>query len=493
MDTALVVRSLREATVTTSAAVVTMLCALAIDPEPGPAVMAVVLSLSLARSHLDLDFRGRVEAAVVLPIISLLALGVGALLHHAPWVGALVFVMGMSVPIWMRRFRDEVHRAGSLIALPFVVILTTPYVPTARISPLMAALLPVIVAELALVWVTAFHMLARRLRWLPPARARETVPARAPRASTMRPIASTRMAIQMATALALSFVVGFVFFADRWAWVVLTAYIVGSGNQGRLDVAYKSVLRVLGAAAGTVLALTFTFHAGSNDVVTVVLILAAVFCGLWLRPLGYAWWALFVTLALSLLQGFAGSSAENILWPRLEEIVVGAIIGVFAAWFVLPIRATDVMRRRIADALGLLSDAFDPASPAREPRAIVAAIDRVEKMAPAFRASRMVTRYFRRVQPADWVDALAGCREPAVSLIANRQAPATIRKAVGEARKAMREPEAIGAALENLRDLLAAQVTEVRVPVAAPSKNFPDARVGAVDPTTPSAARSRVR
>ena len=112
------------------------------------------------------------------------------------------------------------------------------------------------------------------------------------------------LAIQMAVALAVSFVIGYVYFAERWTWIVLTAFIVGSGNRGRLDVAYKSVLRAL----------------------------------------GYAWWALFVTLALALLQGFAGSSAPRILWPRLEEIVIRAIIGVASTWLVLPVRSTAALR-----------------------------------------------------------------------------------------------------------------------------------------------------
>ena len=53
------------------------------------------------------------------------------------------------------------------------------------------------------------------------------------------------LAIQMAVALAVSFVIGYVYFAERWAWIVLTAFIVGSGNRGRLDVAYKSVVDAL--------------------------------------------------------------------------------------------------------------------------------------------------------------------------------------------------------------------------------------------------------
>jgi hypothetical protein len=455
----LIIRSLREAAMTMLAAIATMLCALAIDPEPGPTVMAVVLSLVLSRSHLDLDVKGRVDAAIALPLVSLAALAVAALMHHFPWLGALAFVAGMSVSIWLRRFGPLVRRAASLIALPFVVILTTPYIPTTRASPLLALFVPVIVAELALLWVSAVHLLGRRWGWLPPARARKIAAAETPNAGAMRPVASTRMAIQMAVALSIAFIVGFVFFAERWAWLVLTAYIVGSGNQGRLDVAYKSVLRVLGAAAGTVLALGFAFHVGSHDATTVVLILAAVFLGVWLRPLGYAWWALFVTLALSLLQGFQGPSAQQMLGLRVEEIVIGAIIGVAAAWFVLPVRSTDVMRRRVADVLALLADAFDPATPARESDQFFAAIERMQKVAPAFRASRLLTRRYRSIQPADWVDALLACREPAASLIATGETPGAVRKAITAARKAMREPAEIQPALDDLRRVLGRQET----------------------------------
>src|SRR5690348_15491950 len=88
-------RSLREASVTMAAAVGTLLCALAIAPGPGPAVLAVVLCLSLSRSQLDRDLRGRIEAAIALPVVGLLAVGVGLLLQRAPWLGALVFVGGM--------------------------------------------------------------------------------------------------------------------------------------------------------------------------------------------------------------------------------------------------------------------------------------------------------------------------------------------------------------------------------------------------------------
>ena len=462
--------ALREAVVTMLAALGTLACAMAIAPEPGPAVLAVVLCVSLSRSQLDRDRRGRLEAAVALQLVGLAATGVGYLLLHLPWLGAAVFVAGMAASIWLRRFGPMARRAGGLIALPFVAILTTPYVPTRHAGHALAVLLPIIVALLALLWVTLCHALARRLHLLPQpthAIAVHTPSARRPDAMP-RLDAPTRMAIQMAVALAAAFVVGYVFFAERWAWIVLTAFIVNSGNRGRLDVAYKSVLRILGAGLGTLLALVLALHLGAHDGATVGWILVAVFFGVWLRPFGYAWWALFVTIALALLQGFEGGPAGGILGLRLEEIVIGAALGLAAAWFVFPLRSTDVLRRRLADALATLADAFDPATPARTPDELQAALAQVQQLAPAFRASRLATARLRTRQPADWIDLLGACQLHAHALLARGQAPGDVRRAIGAARQALREPDQLAAALQRLRGALAhaASTTEAATSVS---------------------------
>jgi hypothetical protein len=468
LASAAILPALRQAVVTMLAAIATLSCALAIAPGPGPAVLAVVLCLSLSRSQLDRDLRGRIEAAIALPVVGLAAVGVGILLLRAPWLGAMVFVAGMFVSIWLRRFGPMARRAGSLIALPFVVLLTTPHIRAPPGSAIPAPLVPILIALLALLWVGVLHALARRMRFLPPPRAAEHPAPAPPRESSLHPIASTRMAIQMAVALALSFVVGYVFFGERWAWIVLTAFIVISGNRGRLDVVYKSMLRVLGAAFGTLAAVLLSVHVGSHDATTTALILAAVFLGIWLRPLNYAWWALFVTVALALLQGFAGTTPSRILWARLEEIVIGAVIGVASAWWVLPVRSTAVLRRRLADALAALASALDPATVERGSNAFIGALLLVEQLAPAFRASRVATRRFRRLQPADWVDALLASRESAVALIDSGATPGAVRRAVGAARKAMLDPAELLPALQSLHRTLAESGAANELPHAEP-------------------------
>lgn len=449
----------REACVTLIATLATLACAWAIAPGSGSAVLAVVLCVSLSRSHLDRDRRGRIEAAIALPLVGLVAVAIGGLLQRAPWIGATVFVAGMFVSIWLRRFGAMASRIGSLIALPFVALLVTPYFPATSVGLLPQALAPIVVGLLALLWVSVAHALAARVGFMPRTHVQKR--AHAPPSATttasanaMRPVASTRMAIQMALALALSFVVGYAFFKERWAWIVLTAFIVAAGNRGRLDVAYMSVLRVIGAATGTVIALALSGQVGSNPDVHVALIMAAVFFGVWLRPVGYGWWALFVTLAIALLQDLLQESASPILFLRLEEILIGAAIALASASFVLPVSSNGVLRRRMADALAALSQALDPATPDRSPDAFVAALDEVEQLAPTFKAARLATRRFRAVQPADWIDELVALRDSAVKVIAMDVAPSSVRQAVGVARKALREPVEIAGALQGLREEL---------------------------------------
>ena len=461
--------ALREAGVTMLAALLALACAVALAHDAGAAVLAVVLSLSLSRSELDRDWRHRLEAALALPVVGVAAIGVGWLLRHSPWLGAALFVAGMFVSIWLRRFGATARRMGSLVALPFVTLLVVPHAAASPNAVVPHAALPILVALLALFWVSALHALARRVGFLP-RRASRPPAAQVARggAGAMKPDATTRMAIQMAVALAIAFVVGFAFFAQRWAWIVLTAFIVLSGNRGRLDVAWKSVLRIGGAALGTAFALFASTHAGGHDATTLALILAAVFLGVWLRPIGYAWWALFVTIALALLQGFDSEPAARMLALRLEEIVIGAVIGLATAWWLLPVRSTGVLRRRIADALAALGAALDPASEQRNARAFVEACAAVEQIAPAFRAARAVTLRAPARQPADWIDALAASRDAAVALIESGATPADVRRAVGAARKALLDVATLTPALAALRDALVEASTRRQAAIVRP-------------------------
>ena len=257
----------------------------------------------------------------------------------------------------------------------------------------------------------------------------------------------------MASAIFVSFFVGYSLFPERWSWIVLTAFVVSSGNRGRLDVLYKSVLRVAGSAAGTIIALFLPTLLGTShfhqQFVLGILILF-VFLGVWLRPLGYGWWALCITVALGLLQSMGASSTHTLLWQRLEEIVIGALIAIASAWFILPIHSSAVLRKRMGEALALLSEVLNQESTPRHVEALINAITTVEELYPTFHACRLLTRHFISNHPADWIDLIIACKERALTLVGQHTISPSIKRAVGNARKALREPDTISPALQDL-------------------------------------------
>jgi len=387
-----------------------------ISPEPGPLVLGAVLAMILARSKLVDTWRGRLESLIVLPILALATSGVAVLFAIMPVVGAVAFTAGLFLSVWLRRFGPTWRRIGALIALPFVTLLIAPVHLGAGAAPLAA-----LVSVVALAVVVAVRLLGGLVWKRSVAAPEQSLPP-----GTLRPSASTRMALQLAASLAVAFVLGFWLFPDHWGWVVLTAYLVQSANRGRADVVYKSGLRILGAVAGTVLALLLAgVRLEGPPLVLVLLVSLAV--GLFLRGISYAFWALVVTLVLTLLQG---GSVD--LWPRVLAILVGAVCGMLASWFILPIRSEGVLRRRIALVLSELGS--HPS------------LGAVEEVAPPFvLLARLPFAPHRWRRAGEWVGLI---RE-----IAGREVPSSAGPAVAAARRAMREPEAITPAL---RALLAA-------------------------------------
>jgi uncharacterized membrane protein YccC len=181
-------------------------------------------------------------------------------------------------------------------------------------------------------------------------------------------------------------------------------------------VALKSVQRLCGAAVGTAAAalLSGAVPAGSRLAIVALFLVLAV--GTWLRAFNYAYWAMCVTAALALLYDFYGEQGSDLLAHRLEGIVLGAAVGLAASWFVLPVRTTDVLRRRLADALADLTDVLTAARehPERVPQhagLFVDAEQRLRQIAAPLAAHRRLRRG-GRAHPADVIDAVRDCVPP---------------------------------------------------------------------------------
>jgi uncharacterized membrane protein YccC len=425
-----------------------------VDPYPGPLVLAAALSMSLARNRLTTTWRRRAEAALLLPFIAVATAGVGYLLLDIPLLGGAAFVIALFLSIWLRRFGPIWSRVGSLVALPFITLLIAP----ARgqgISWWGAALISLV----ALLIVVGLRVLAEATHFIPRA-ALEPTEKWVRQPSNLRPVPSTRMAIQMAIALTAAFLVGWFVFPGHVTWVVLTAFLVNSGNRGRADVVYKSGLRVVGAAVGTVtasigLAVLGHGHPFLQGPSLVILLLVILTLGLWLREWTYAIWALAMTLVITLLQGAVFPvTGSGILWERIVAIIVGALLGVASAWFVLPIRSEGVVRRRVSIALAALWEFVE--APSEETNEDVGtALTGLDEVAKPWAAWEFATGWRKtHRKPGTWMNLVHEC---AALIREQPKVSSKARRALADARRSARDPLALGPALLSLRDELEGQ------------------------------------
>nr|WP_167532242.1 MULTISPECIES: FUSC family protein [Streptomyces] len=301
-------------------------------------VLAVALTLTLSRGGWSADRRGRLTALALLPLAAAGCAGLSRLLLAHYWLGAALFTAALALAIWIRRHGPAATRAGTLITLPLIALLIVPgptLPPGARPEAVNWAWSALIGA---LAWASVLLVRTLAGRCLPSPQAPESPqPPKPRRAATSRPRPSTRMAVQMAAAIAAAFTLGRLLYDDHWPWLVLTAYVVASGNRGRDDVLRKGVRRFLGACAGTLLA-TGVAACGLGGHPAVVALFGVLAVALWLRPLDYAFWAAGMTTALSLLLGYFGQNATELLPTRLSAIAAGAVLSVTSAWWLLPVR-----------------------------------------------------------------------------------------------------------------------------------------------------------
>jgi hypothetical protein len=357
--------NIREAAVTMAATLASFATALLIKQEAqlstSIVILAVALSISLGRTvgqraeHRTV--RGRVLAIVVLPFVAVAANEIGTRIFQQPDLGDALFVLAISATIWVRRLGATARQIARLATFPLIAMLIVPApVISTHAGAANGRWWSALIAVVALGWVTTARLLAERIGLLVPAvdpRA-ATPPAPSSARAARRIAPSTKMALQMAVALGAAFALGRDLFGVHWTWVVLTAFIVCSGNRGRGDVVHKAAMRIAGAGAGTLAATALSGAFPAGDSWSIAVIFAVLAVALWLRTINYAFWAAGMTAALALLYGYYGQRGIGLLATRLEAILLGAALAALTSWFLLPVRTTDVIRRDLARALAAL-------------------------------------------------------------------------------------------------------------------------------------------
>lgn len=417
-------------------------------PSPALAVPGVVFAFTLGRRPGGEPLPEKLAAAALFSVLAGASAWLGPQLSRHPVVSGAVFVAFMGGSVWARRFGSAATRLGAMApAVALACLLAAPAAADGSWWP--GSGWTALVGLSAFGWVRAVRWLGQRLTGLPGPRIRPAPAGRAnPRAGVP---ASTRMAVQTTLALAIALTAGHLLFGAHWQWCAISVMVVNMGAAGRGDLALKGIERGLGAMAGTIVAtaLPEVVQPHGTAAIATIFVLLALASGL--RQYSYAVYACCVTTVLSVLYGYFGESAQDLLPIRLGALSLGAAIAVTIGWFLLPVRARDVVRARLASALAALSAVLEARrTGSAVPAAITAfdaAAESVWASARSHRLHRAVLRLTRTpgdAHPADIGDAL---REARVSVRAMAVAGAGPRErataaAVGSLRRALADPAA---------------------------------------------------
>ena len=336
---------------------VTYALCLGLEVNASPAILAAALSMGLMRRTERFEPRALLTKFLALPLIALAAGLVGFAFLKLPILGAVLFTGGIGLSILLRQYGERGSAVGRVIALPLITILV---VPPAHIegahSRLMLPLLVIAAGVIASLSTLVVSRLAARFGIVAEQETPRAARPQATRSGT--PHIAVRMALQMLAALTLAFIIGMTLFPEHWFWIVLTAFIVCSGTVDRGDAVYKGLLRLGGAIGGAVVAALAAYVSFPNPPVYAAAVFFILFLGIWLRQINYAYWAGCATLIFALLQDSHGVAMVPLLEVRVLCIVIGALCGVAATWFVYPVRTDQLVKKRVAEALGALREAL---------------------------------------------------------------------------------------------------------------------------------------
>ena len=190
---------------------------------------------------------------------------------------------------------------------------------------------------------------------------------------------TTRTAVQVAVAGVLAMLAGKEISSARWFWAVLAAYVVFVNASSRT----ATLRRAFGRVAGTVLGVAGGLLLGkvvSGDVhLEVALIVVLVFAAFWLVAVSYTALVLCFTLTLSTLYAILGTLTWDLLRLRIEETLVGALIGGVVALVVLPRRGSDAVDDDIDTVLSATGDLLDLLASDGDRSSVRAAVRRVDQ------------------------------------------------------------------------------------------------------------------
>jgi uncharacterized membrane protein YccC len=159
----------------------------------------------------------------------------------------------------------------------------------------------------------------------------------------------TRAAIQMGIAVGVATALGVVVSSYRFYWAVIAVFITFMGVNNSGEQVRKALFRVAGTVVGIGIGSLIAEAVGHHTYWSITVILVALFFGLYLMRINYAFMVVGITVMVSQLYVQLGEFSNSLLLVRLEETALGAAVAIAVVMVVLPLRTRRVVRVAFRD------------------------------------------------------------------------------------------------------------------------------------------------
>jgi uncharacterized membrane protein YccC len=158
---------------------------------------------------------------------------------------------------------------------------------------------------------------------------------------------NTRQAIQATLATALASVLGGRLSAQKWYWASISAFFVFIGAS-RGDTLIRATLRIVGTVVGLGLGFLLATLSAERSTGEWVLVVVSISLAIYLSRVTFGFWsALLFSSMFALLYDRMGLMTRDVLFLRIEETLIGALMGVLVASIILPTSTHAVVREAV--------------------------------------------------------------------------------------------------------------------------------------------------
>ncbi len=168
-----------------------------------------------------------------------------------------------------------------------------------------------------------------------------------------------RFAIQMGIAVGAATVAGDALSGRRFYWAVIAAFITFFGTNTAGEQLRKGLFRIAGTVIGVVVGSVLAHLAGDRVWLQIIIVLVALFFGLYLFRVNYTFMTIGITVMVAQLYVELDEFSNGLLLLRLEETALGAGVSMITVLLVLPLHVGRVARVAARQHLEALADLID--------------------------------------------------------------------------------------------------------------------------------------